>query len=152
MKKILAVIVLGLVLSGNAYAFVIKIGSENLAIVTDPPGAMCELKNNKGIWAILTPGKMKVKRSKNSLEITCNKEGYKKFIRSYNLKDPKTFNFNDDLAWETGNTIGAAATGDIFGVVLHGGYVITDAVMNKFGTYATDKKNGKPFIYIKLKK
>ena len=142
--------VLCLLLSSNAYAFIIKTGRENLAIVTDPPGAMCELKKNKGTWSVLTPGKIKGKRSKQALKITCTKDEYKKFIRSYNLKDPKTFNFNDDLAWETGNTIGAAATGDIFGIVLHGSYVITDAVINKFGTYATHKKGGKPLIFIKL--
>ena len=114
MKKLLGILVLGLLLSSNAYAFFIKTGRENLVIVTDPPGAICELKNNKGTWSVLTPDKIKVKRSKQALKITCTKDEYKKFTRSYNLRDPKTFDYDYDLALSTGATIGSAASGDIF--------------------------------------
>ena len=151
MKKLLAILVLGLLLSSDAYAFIIKTGRENLAIVTDPPGAMCELKNNKGTWSVLTPGKIKVKRSKQALKITCTKDEYKKFTRSYNLHDPKTFDFND-ISWETGDAIGSAATGDIFGVVLNASFLIVDTAMKKFGTYASHSRGGKPLIFIKLNK
>ena len=144
--------VLGLLLSSNAYAFFIKTGRENLVIVTDPPEAICELKNNKGTWSVLTPGKIKVKRSKQALKITCTKDEYKKFTRSYNLKDPKTFDYDTELAVDIGATVGSAISGDIFGLILDGGFVISDTVMKKFGTYTTHKKDGKPFIFIKLNK
>ena len=141
-----------MLLSSNAYAFFIKTGRENLVIVTDPPGAICELKNNKGTWSVLTPDKIKVKRSKQALKITCTKDEYKKFTRSYNLRDPKTFDYDYDLALSTGATIGSAASGDIFDLVWFGSEVIADGVMKKFGTYTTHKKDGKPFIFIKLNK
>ena len=47
MKQLLVILVLGLLLSGNAYAGLI-FGKETLPIVTKPEGANCILKNNKG--------------------------------------------------------------------------------------------------------
>jgi len=41
MKKLLGILVLGLLLiSSNAYAFLLKTGEEGLPIVTVPPGAL----------------------------------------------------------------------------------------------------------------
>ncbi len=85
MKRFLMILVM-LLLSSNAYAFFIKSGSERLPIITVPPGAQCELKNNKGAWSVVTPGEVKVKRSKQLLKITCVKDGYKKITKSYNLQ------------------------------------------------------------------
>ena len=38
------------------------------------------LKNNKGTWSVLTPDKIKVKRSKQALKITCTKDEYNLFL------------------------------------------------------------------------
>ena len=81
--------VLGLLFCGNAYAFLMKSGKEGLPIITVPPGAQCELKNNKGALSVVTPGEVIVKRSKQPLTITCIKDGYKKFNKFFALKDPK---------------------------------------------------------------
>ena len=55
MKKLLVIIVLGLLLSGNVNS-AISIGSEKIVIITDQPGAHCVLTNNKGSWSVLTSG------------------------------------------------------------------------------------------------
>ena len=76
MKKLLGIVVLGLLLSSNAYAGFIY-GKETLPIVTKPEGANCTFKNNKGEWNITTPDAIKFKLSKKKLKVTCKKEGYK---------------------------------------------------------------------------
>jgi hypothetical protein len=76
MKKLLGIVVLGLLLSSNAYAGLIY-GKETLPIVTKPEGANCTFKNNKGNWNITTPDTIKFKLSKKKLKVTCKKEGYK---------------------------------------------------------------------------
>ena len=76
MKKLLGIVVLGLLLSSNAYAGFIY-GKETLPIVTKPEGANCTFKNNKGEWNITTPDTIKFKLSKKKLKVTCKKEGYK---------------------------------------------------------------------------
>ena len=145
----LGIVVLGLLLSSNAYAFLIKSGEESLPIITVPPGAQCELRNNKGVWSVVTPGEVIVKRSKQPLKITCVKNGYKKITKSYHLKDPKKFKFND-VSQDTLFLVTDAAVGDIFGVVLDVTGIVLSVVNNKFGTYATNKRNGKGYIFIKL--
>ncbi len=149
MKKAILIIVLGLLLTSNGYAFFIKSGSERLPIITVPPGAQCELKNNKGAWSVVTPGEVKVKRSKQLLKITCVKDGYKKITKSYNLKDPKTLKFND-LSQDTLFLASDIAVGDIFGVVLDVTGIALSVANNKFGTYATHKKDRKKYIFIQL--
>ena len=145
MKKAIGIIILGLLLSTNAYAFLIKIGKEGLPIITVPPGAQCELKNNKGTWSVVTPGEVIVKRSKQPLKITCVKDGYKKFTRSYHLKDPKT-KLSEDAIGYSSDMIYSVGTGDYLWAVL---YTVDKLTLN-YGTYATHKKNSKGFIYIKL--
>ena len=149
MKKLLGILVLSLLLSSNAYAFLMKSGKEGLPIITVPPGAQCELKNNKGAWSVVTPGEVKVKRSKQLLKITCVKDGYKKITKSYNLKDPKTLKFND-LSQDTLFLASDIAEGNIFGVVLDVTGIALSVANNKFGTYATHKKDRKKYIFIQL--
>jgi len=146
MKKLLAILVLNLLLSTNAYAFLIKIGKEGLPIITVPPGAQCELKNNKGDWSVVTPGEVTVKRSKQPLKITCVKDGYKKLTRSYNLKDPKT-KLSEDVFGDSATIIHDVGTGDIFGAVFFSALTVMN---DKFGTYATHKKGDKAYIFIQL--
>ena len=76
MKKLLGIVVLCLLLSGNAYAGLIY-GKETVPIVTKPEGAKCSFKNNKGEWNIITPDTIKLKLSKKKLKVICNKDGYK---------------------------------------------------------------------------
>jgi hypothetical protein len=41
-------------------------------------GARCELTNNKGAWSVMTPGAVDVLTSESPLQVTCQKEGYRK--------------------------------------------------------------------------
>ena len=148
MKKAIGILILGLLFCGNAYAFLITIGTEKLPIITVPPGAQCELKNNKNALSVVTPGEVIVKRSKQPLTITCIKDGYKKFNKFFALKDPKEA--LSDVSYETVALISDFARGDVFGIFLDGTSMALALGVNKFGTYATNKKNGKGFIYIKL--
>ena len=85
MKKILGIVVLGLFLSGNAYAGLIY-GKETLPIITNPEGANCSLKNNKGNWNVITPDTIKLKLSKKELNVICYKAGYKTKEQSIAVK------------------------------------------------------------------
>ena len=76
MKKLLGIMVMGLLLSSNAYAGFIY-GKGTFPVVTKPEGANCTFKNNKGEWNITTPDTIKFKLSKKKLKVTCKKEGYK---------------------------------------------------------------------------
>ena len=147
MKRFVAILVLSLLLSSNANAFFIKSGYEELPIITVPPGAQCELKNNKGAWPAVTPGEVIVKRSKQPLKITCVKDGYKKITRSYHLKDPKTKLLSRDMTDEI--SITKLAGGDPSGIIFDTAMLAIDAVM-KIGTYATHKKDDGAYIFIQL--
>ena len=146
MKKILGIIVLSLVLSGNAYA-IVSIGSETLPIITDPPKSTCNLSNNKGSWSVVTPGSIKIKRSKKPLKIVCKKDGYKELTNFLYLRDPKEL---VDLTSDAAALINSAISGDLLSgaldVIIAGGKIFT----SKFGTYATHQNNGKPLVIIKL--
>ena len=150
MKKAIGIIILSLLLSSNAYAFLIKSGEESLPIITAPPGAQCELKNNKGTWSVVTPGEVIVKRSKQPLTITCIKDGYTKFERFYNLKDPKTELYIGDPIDDSAVILSDLGRGDIFGAVFKTSLIALNAVTNKYGTYATNKKGDKAYIFIQL--
>ena len=76
MKKLLGIVVLGLLWCNISYAGLVY-GKETLPIVTKPEGAKCSFKNNKGEWNIITPDTIKLKLSKKKLKVICNKEGYK---------------------------------------------------------------------------
>ena len=39
-------------------------------------GASCKLSNNKGVWFVTTPGTTTVHRSYESLQLTCEKDGF----------------------------------------------------------------------------
>ena len=144
-KKLLSIIVLGLFLSGNAYA-VIAIGSELIPIDTVPSGSRCELINNKGKWNVTTPNKVKIKRSKKPLEVICEKNGFKKTITTLYLRDPKKAG---DVSLVIDSAI-SGAVGDPFGAAFNLALAGLDKVLTKFGTYATHRKDDKLIIIIEL--
>ena len=150
-------------------------GSDKLLIVTNPPGANCALKNNKGKWNVTTPGTIKVKISKKMLEITCSKDGYKttKEYLSLTEKDSvltKISNYQSTSIDWIEDGIWDALTGDpfntVFNVVLTAGEFVTTKVAKGLtalyqpSTYAMEyriiKKNNKqkkiPLVKIELNK
>ena len=135
MKKVLGIVVLGLLLSGNAYA-IIGVGWETLNIATTPKKSECTLTNNKGSWTVVTPQKIKIKRSKKKLKITCDKSGYNKSTTYYPLRDLKKVKL-EEYGFDVGSIIGSATTGDPIGAAISGLSVALKKVQHKFGTYAT---------------
>ena len=154
MKKLLAIIVLGLLWSGNANS-VISIGSEKLLIITDQSGAHCVLTNNKGSWSVLTPGIVKVKRSKKKLNIVCNKEGYKETRTHHILRNTKEVDA-DFAAGSAGGTLAGVAQGDMLSAGLEALMLGTEIVDSKLGTYTNNvglyKGKKKRSIFIRLNK
>ena len=57
--------------------------SQNLSVMTYTPdnkdltGARCELRNDEGMWATITPASVMVHRSNKDLLVTCTMKGYK---------------------------------------------------------------------------
>ena len=113
------------------------------------------LTNNKGSWSVLTPGIVKVKRSKKKINIVCNKEGYKETVTDYNLRDTSAVDA-DSATTNLSMAAGSAAAGDLLSAgidVLITGLEVMDS---KFGTYANtfgnDKNKRQPTIFITLNK
>ena len=151
MKKLLGILVLGLLFSGNVNS-AISIGSEKIVIITDQPGAHCVLTNNKGSWSVLTPGIVKVKRSKKQLNVICNKDGYKETVTNHKLRDSSAV--DQDSVFGLAEAGGWLATGDVVMAGLEALESATDIFSSKFGTYANnfgnDKDKRQPTIFIKL--
>lgn len=64
----------GLVLSGCAT--IIDGSSQKIGITTgEVTGARCTLSNGAGQWSVITPGKVKVERSKHDMKVVCSKPG-----------------------------------------------------------------------------
>ena len=150
-RKLLAIIVLGLLFSGNVNS-AISIGSEKIVIITDQPGAHCVLTNNKGSWSVLTPGIVKVKRSKKQLNVICNKDGYKETVTNHKLRDSSAVDENSFLGLAEAG--GWLAAGDAANAALATLESATEIFSSKFGTYANtfgnDKDKRQPTIFIKL--
>ena len=154
MKKFLAIMALGLLWSGSADT-AISFGSEKLLILTDQPGAHCVLTNNKGSWSVLTPGIVKVKRSKKKLNIVCNKEGYKETRTHHILRNTKEVD-QDSVAFNTGGALAGVAQGDMLSAGLEAFLLGAEIVDSKLGTYTNNvglyKGKKKRSIFIKLNK
>ena len=86
MKKLLGILVLGLLWCNFSNAALFY-GKEILPVVSNPEGANCTLKNNKGSWEVKTPAIIELKLSKKDLEIVCKKNGYKTKTIIIPLKD-----------------------------------------------------------------
>jgi len=90
-----AVAALGIALSGCAT--VVKGTSQSIA-VTIPPveGANCTLSSPQGNWAVVSPGVAKVERSKEDVQIRCDKPGYQEAVSTI----PSNFE-----GWTVGNLL-----------------------------------------------
>jgi len=66
---------LAVALSGCAS--IVKGSSETIAINTIPGvRAACTLSNGRGTWRVATPGRVRVKRSMDDMDVTCSSPGY----------------------------------------------------------------------------
>ena len=66
-----------LAVATSGCASIVKGSSETIAIRTVPTaGAVCTLSNPRGKWRVTTPGRVKVKRSSDDMEVTCKALGY----------------------------------------------------------------------------
>src|SRR5437868_8578442 len=72
---IAAVAALGIALSGCAT--VIKGTSQSVAVTTPPTtGATCTLSSKEGNWQITSPGVATVQKSKEDIQVSCQKAGW----------------------------------------------------------------------------
>src|SRR3982751_6604380 len=72
--KIAVVAALAVAVSGCAS--IVKGSSEAITIRTVPSGAVCTLSNPRGKWRVSTPGRVRVKRSSEDMDVTCRATGY----------------------------------------------------------------------------
>jgi len=146
MKKLLAIMVLGLFIltscvSGRSDNKAILFGSEELLITTYPYGAKCQLKNDKEILNILSPERIKVKRSIEALKITCTKAGYKETTRNFYLREQGRRLGVDDV------DIPASESSAVLSLAKFG----FKSFKNRIGTYANSVDgNNKPAIHLDL--
>jgi hypothetical protein len=74
-RAIGAVALAAVALSGCAT--IIKGTSQNIAVQTPPAtGANCVLTSKEGMWSVVTPGSVKIDKSKEDVLIHCTKPGY----------------------------------------------------------------------------
>lgn len=148
MKKLVYVFVLILLLNVNAYA-VISTGSEKLSITSFPSQAQCELTNNKGSWAVVTPGTVEVKRSKKPLNVTCVKDSFKA-SEKFTLK-VSTLTTKGEVVENIYDTTSGFLT-NLFAGAIQGASKVFGVVKNSFGTYgSTYNAEGVATIYLQLK-
>jgi hypothetical protein len=99
-----ALAAMGCALSGCAT--IVKGTSQDVAIATPPiSGAMCILSSGEGSWTVISPGMARVERSKEDMQIRCNKDGYQEAV--------STIPSNIE-GWTAGNLLVGGAVG--FGV------------------------------------
>ena len=92
---ILGLVALCFALSGCAS--IVRGQSQSIAITTPPTtGAMCLLHSTQGNWNVTSPGTVTVQRSKENVEIRCNKPGWQEGYASI----PSNFE-----GWTVGNII-----------------------------------------------
>ena len=148
MKKLLAIVVLGLLFNFQAKAK-ISLGSEKLSITSFPSEANCELKNDKGTWNVVTPATIKIKRSKKPLEVSCIKNDFKK-VETFDFKTSKII---DSRVKDDAIDVGISTIlNDPIGVVLEGAEGALNIARNSFGSYGTTRNaNGIATINLILK-
>ena len=75
LHSVAAIAAVGICLSGCAS--IVRGSSQMVAIYTPPvTGATCTLTNPEGNWQLVTPGAVKVTRSKYDMVVNCKKEGW----------------------------------------------------------------------------
>ncbi|WP_339949170.1 hypothetical protein [uncultured Albimonas sp.] len=72
------VIVIAGLASTAACATITQGSDDTVTVTTQPPGAVCEIKQGAATVAFInpTPGSMMVPKSKNDLSVVCRKEGF----------------------------------------------------------------------------
>jgi len=92
---IAAVAALGIALSGCAT--IIKGSTQSIVINTAPVnGANCLLSSKEGNWPVVTPGVVKVDKSKDDITVRCTKPGYQEAMATI----PSNFQ-----GWTLGNLV-----------------------------------------------
>jgi hypothetical protein len=100
-RTIAAMAVLAVATSGCAS--IVKGSSETIAIHTVPSnGAVCTLSNPRGKWRVSAPGRVKVKRSSEDMDVTCKALGY---------TDARGTISSDFQTWTLGNILIGGAVG-----------------------------------------
>jgi len=94
-RALLAVVAIGFLLPGCAS---IVRGSSQSILITTPPttGADCILTSRRGSWSVITPGAVRVSKSKEDVTVTCTKDGYEEAVASI----PSEFE-----GWTVGNIV-----------------------------------------------
>ncbi|GEM_PF-812861 len=93
--SVVVLLAVGVSLSGCAS--VIKGSSQTIAIATPPTsGASCVLTSKEGNWPVVTPGVVKVERSKEDIVIRCTKPGWQDAMQTI----PSNFE-----GWTVGNLL-----------------------------------------------
>jgi hypothetical protein len=96
-----AIAATGIALAGCAT--VVKGTSQSIAITTPPvDGANCTLSSPQGNWMVVSPGVATVQRSKEDIQVRCDKAGYKQGFAT----SPSNFE-----GWTVGNIFFAAGLG-----------------------------------------
>lgn len=74
-QRLLALLLLGL--STSACATLTTGTSHNLTVITEPPGAVCELRRSDDIIGVVnpTPGTVRISKSSREVTIRCNRDG-----------------------------------------------------------------------------
>ncbi|MBS0470506.1 MAG: translation initiation factor 2 [Proteobacteria bacterium] len=92
------------VIALSGCASIIKGSTQSIAITTTPvSGANCNLTSKEGNWPVVTPGVVKVDKTKEDITIRCTKDGY---------KDAMSTIPSDFQGWTLGNLL----LGGIIGV------------------------------------
>jgi hypothetical protein len=98
---IAALFALGTGLSGCAS--IIKGSSQTISINTGSVrNVPCTLSSERGRWRVVAPGRVRVKRSKEDIQVRCNKSGYQETVD----------NIESDLEpWVFGNILAGGLIG-----------------------------------------
>src|SRR5438309_1018102 len=97
MKIRTVAVVTALAVAVSGCASIARGSSETLSIDTVPvSGAVCTLSNPRGKWRVSTPGRVKVKRSKEDMEVSCKALGY---------ADASGIISSDFESWTLGNVL-----------------------------------------------
>jgi len=106
MKTGILAVAAALAVGLSGCASIVKGSSETIAINTNPGiRANCTLSNGRGTWRLSTPGRIKVKRSKNDMDVTCKALGYQDATGSIS---------SDFQTWTLGNVL----IGGVVGLVV----------------------------------
>lgn len=78
-------------------ASVMKGSTQSIAVTTPPTtGATCELSNGVGNWTLISPGSVKVDKSKRDMQVRCSKPGWQDGVATI----PSNFQ-----GWTVGNLV-----------------------------------------------